>query len=616
MKKCENCGRDIGMLEEDHVFQGHVVCSTCKEKLAGCTGVCLRDYQKDCVRDTLRTLEESTSALLWLATGLGKTVVAASIIKNRQHLGRTMFVAHRQELVEQAAKALFEETGSCPAIEQGSQKSSEHSFKAPVVVASVQSLVAKGGGRPRYTKFQPSEFGTIVFDEAHHSPAKSWLIVRKHFLSNPKCRLVGLTATPGRSDKRNLGKLFDKVAAQMDIIEAISQGWLVPVRQSLVQVKNLDYSHVPLVGSDFSEPELNELMSKSAAVHSVVTPVLDRCGDRKTLIFAAGVEHAHALAEQINYYKPGACAVVHGRTPPEKRREIMQSFREGRFQFLSQCAIATEGFDVPDISLIVMARITLSRTFYLQALGRGTRPLPGVVGNENTPDGRRQAITNSRKPFMEVMDFKGNVGRHQPICSIEAIAGDDFSPDEIMAALTHARNSGPFDVAECLQAGKRDAAALAITKPNVSYDLVNVPFGDASAIGDGVSGMQVDVSKKMALAGTAGEGVFRVVGPDCDGRGQPIDHRFLVFRGSRCRKDIAPSAKQQISTARSDLIAKGVLAEQNNHLVFVNDHVFDSPSGAAKMLLGREASGWDEWKNDRGESLNKLRGGPAYRRTS
>ena len=637
LEKCENCSRDIGMLETAHLFQQHVVCAECNESLAGSgSAFRLRDYQEAAVENTIRDLEDHSSVLLWLATGLGKTAIAAKIIKRRQHLGRTLFVAHRQELVEQAAKALWEETRSYPAMEQGSQESREHSFKSPVVVASVQSLLARRRGKPRHTKFRPAEFGTIVFDEAHHSAAKSWLIVRNYFLSNPACRLIGLTATPERGDKRNLGKIFDKVSARMEIIDAISQGWLVPVRQSLVRVKNLDYSSIPLAMNDFSEQHLNELMSESGAVHSIVTPILERCGDRKTLIFAAGVEHAHALAEQINYSKPGSCAVVHGKTPPEERREIMSGFREGRFQFLSQCAIATEGFDVPDISLIVMARITLSRAFYLQALGRGTRPLSGVVDSENTPDDRRRAIRESRKPFVEVMDFKGNVGRHQPICSVEALAGDDFSPEEIMAALSHVKAEGASDVVGCLRDGRLNAAARAKVKPEVDYELQDIPFGGASAASklssgvheDGEAGMGPPSAAALPTAGStiaasaaqrgslpAARNVFSLAGPECSGRGQPTAGGFLVFRGSKCRKYIAPSAEQQMAPVRERLIASGVLAEQGNQLLFLKDHLFKSPSGAAKLLLGREASGWDEWKSDSGASLNELRGGPAYRRT-
>jgi superfamily II DNA or RNA helicase len=344
----------------------------------------------------------------------------------------------------------------------GQDRSNEEGYlydKAHVVVSSVQTMSRPG----RHQRFRPEEFGLVIFDEAHHATAESYLKVLGHFRGNPDLKWMGVTATPDRTDEEELGKVFETVAFEYGIKEAIHDGWLVPIEQQLVWVEGLDFSACRTTAGDLNQGDLAKIMEMEKALHGVVAPTMDIAGDRKTLVFTASVAQAERGAEIANRHRPGCAEWISGETFIDDRREILRRYANQDFQFLFNCAIALEGFDDPGIQVVAMARPTKSRSLYSQAIGRGTRPLPDLVDGIESPDGRRQAIAGSYKPNMLVLDFVGNSGRHKLIHATDVL-GCEYDDDELEAALfeiqERSKQGEPTNVEEAfsMAAQRREAA--------------------------------------------------------------------------------------------------------------------------------------------------------------
>lgn len=390
----------------------------------------LRHYQRDAIDAVLSAWTREQSSLLVMATGTGKTVTAASIIGKRMGIaGRAMVVAHREELVEQAAATIRRMARCDVAVEMASRRSIEDGFsRCPVVVASVQTLTAKRGTRHRFERFKPSDFGTVWFDEAHHATASTWSKVWNWFRTNERCRLLGTTATPDRADERALGTIFGAVAMQYGMLEGIRDGWLVPVKQSVVHVSGLDFSSVRTTAGELNGSDLAALMEYEQTLHRMVGPTIEIAGDRRTLLFCTTVEHSKRVAEIINRHRAGSAACIHAGTDRDERRNILRDFGAGKLQFLANVGITTEGWDDPatdgrGVQVVAMLRPTKSRSLYCQMAGRGTRPLPRCVDHLDSADERRSAIAQSAKPAVLLLDFMGNCGRHRLVHAGDVLGG-------------------------------------------------------------------------------------------------------------------------------------------------------------------------------------------------
>ena len=188
-----------------------------------------RPHQEEAVTTTLQKLQEHGSSLIVMPTGTGKTFVFSEMI--RRTPGRAMVVAHREELIEQAARTIERVTGERPSIEMAEQKSRENLgfglFANNSVVASVQTLNAKRGRNYRMDKFNPNDFSLLIIDEAHHAVANTYQRVIKHFQKNTDLMVCGVSATPDRQDKLALGQVFNSVGYQYEIFQAIQDGWLL-----------------------------------------------------------------------------------------------------------------------------------------------------------------------------------------------------------------------------------------------------------------------------------------------------------------------------------------------------------------------------------------------------
>jgi len=297
----------------------------------------------------------------------------------------------------------------------------------------------------------------ILVHNCHHSPARSYKRVIDYYRKNPNLRVLGVTATPDRKDEKALGRIFDAVAYEYQICDAIRDGWLVPIRQRFLRVESLDLSGVRTASDgDLADEQLASVMEAEKTCIGVVNPTYEIAAGRKTLVFASSVRHAEMMAEMFNGHRPGCAAFVCGTTGTQERQEIIEAFRAGRIQFLCNCGIATEGFDVPDIQVISMARPTKSRALYAQCIGRGTRPLAGIVDALSDDSARREAIAASEKPFLEVIDPVGNSGKHKLICTADVLGGR--MQDEVVARATRKVKElqGAFDIMDELQKAERE----------------------------------------------------------------------------------------------------------------------------------------------------------------
>ena len=389
----------------------------------------LRPYQTGAIEAIRKQLAIHPSTLAVLATGLGKTVVFAFVAGEWPANDRVLVLAHRDELITQAAGKLECAVGAHDVgIEKGFTQVDENVFSTPrVVVSSVQTMC-----RPkRQQKFKPKDFGLIITDEAHHATAASYRSIYEYFLSgNPGIKHLGVTATPTRADEAALGQVYASVAVDYGIEQAIEDGWLVPVRQRACKVDGLDFSRVKVFAGDFSEGELDRILSEEKTLHATAGPIVRTVGNTHapTLVFCASVNHAHLMAAVIDRYTgvAGSAIALDGTTDIEERRKAVANFKAGRVQYLCNCGLFLEGFDAPNTAVVAMVRPTKSLALYTQCLGRGTRPLEGIV--DRWPEDwqlheRKASIANSAKPYMTVLDFVGNSGAHKIITAADVLGG-------------------------------------------------------------------------------------------------------------------------------------------------------------------------------------------------
>ena len=380
----------------------------------------LRSYQIEALTAIKAHLVDNNSTLLEMATGLGKTIIFASLAD--EWPGRVLVVAHRDELIRQAADKVEQITGHTVSIEMGRASASDALYGTKVTVASVQTLARA----KRRERFHPDHFSLIVIDEGHHATAITYREVMEYFASAKK---LLVTATPKRADQVALEHVCDTVAYSYGIEPAINDGWLVPVQQVVVKVEGLDFSKARTVAEDFNAGDLEKIMIEEKPLHAMVSSAVEIVGNRQCLWFCVSVDHAKKVAEILRRYTSDEnVAFLSGNTPKDERHWTVEQYKKGKIQHLANCALFLEGFDAPTTSCIVMGRPTKSLGLYMQILGRGTRPLPGIVDGIETPEQRRTAIAMSLKKDMLVVDYSGNAGKHKIVQATDVLGGAHEPP--------------------------------------------------------------------------------------------------------------------------------------------------------------------------------------------
>ena len=322
----------------------------------------LRDYQQEAI-DNLKKMREDgkTIALLYHATGVGKTITAATDAKAVG--GRTLFLVNALKLASQA-KETFAKVW--PEATLGEYTGSQKDMTQTVIFATVQSISKD------LEKFSPTDFDYLIVDECHHAAANTYQKIFTYF--HPKF-ILGLTATPERSDGEDMLELFQNVAHKMDLKTAVERGVLVPIR--CIRVKtNIDLTDVRINGIKYNSQDLESKLFIPERNQLIVDTYLKYINGKKTVIFCASVDHAAEIAKLLRDSGVKAEAVS-GRDRVEAREKILKDYETGSTNVLCACDLLNEGWDSPHTTVLFMARPTMSKTIYLQQLGRGTRRCPG-----------------------------------------------------------------------------------------------------------------------------------------------------------------------------------------------------------------------------------------------
>lgn len=321
----------------------------------------LRPYQREAVAASITRLREDRSTLIVMPTGTGKTCVFVAIAGYAR--GRVLVLAHRDELVGQAADRFEGQLGVAPAVE----KAEEHGDRAAhFVVGSVQTMQGR-----RLESWPSGHFSLIVVDEAHHAVAASYRAILDHFEG---AKVIGVTATPDRQDARAMGDVFDSVAYSYELPDAVRDGWLVRPLLARVVLEQVDLAKIRVSsGADYSAEQLEGQIGADDVLDAVARSFLEYAEGRQILAYTPGVDSAHRLAAACCELRAGMARAIDGSTPTELRRAILRSHEGGEFQALVNCQVLTEGYDSPGLGCIAVVRPTRSRALYAQMLGRGLR---------------------------------------------------------------------------------------------------------------------------------------------------------------------------------------------------------------------------------------------------
>lgn len=303
-----------------------------------------------------------------MPTGTGKTIVFAGVAEDQVRAGeRVLIMAHRGELLDQASDKIYRTTGLRSAVEKADESCLDSWYR--IVVGSVQSLQRQA----RLDKFPEDYFGTIIIDEAHHAITDGYQRVLQHF---PGAHILGVTATPDRGDMRNLGEVFDSLAYEYKLTQAIADGYLCRIMAQTIPLQ-LDISSVQMSGGDFAVQGLGTALDPY--LEQIAAEMEKACSGRKTVVFLPLVKTSQKFRDILNAHGFRA-AEVNGESPD--RHEVLQDFDAGKYNVLCNSMLLTEGWDCPSVDCVIVLRPTKVRSLYSQMIGRGTRLSPDTGKQE------------------------------------------------------------------------------------------------------------------------------------------------------------------------------------------------------------------------------------------
>lgn len=385
----------------------------------------LRPYQQAAKAAVLDEWDRGVDkTLLVLPTGTGKTIVFSAVTEEAvRRGGRVLILAHRGELLEQAADKLHKVTGLLSALEKAESSCLGSWYR--VAVGSVQSLQ-----RPsRLDRFAPDFFSNIIIDEAHHCLSDGYQRVLEHFSA---AKVLGVTATPDRGDMRNLGQYFETLAYEYTLPQAIRDGYLSPIKALTVPLR-LDLSSVGVQNGDFKAGDLGTALDPY--LEAIADEMLKNCADRKTVVFLPLVKTSKKFRDILNA-KGFRAAEVNGES--DDRAEILRDFEAGKYNVLCNSMLLTEGWDCPSVDCVIVLRPTKVRSLYSQMVGRGTRLFPG-------------------KDHLLLLDFLWHTERHE-LCHPAALVAE--SPDVAKKITENIEVAGAaVDIMEAEEQAESDVVA-------------------------------------------------------------------------------------------------------------------------------------------------------------
>lgn len=324
----------------------------------------LRPYQKEAKAAIFEEWDKGVKkTLIVLPTGCGKTIVFAKVSEDCVRLGdRVLIMAHRGELLDQAADKIGKATGLACATEKAEQSCLGSWFR--ITVGSVQTLMRE----KRLNQFPSDYFNTIIIDEAHHCLSDSYQRVLEHFSD---AHILGVTATPDRGDMRNLGECFESLAYEYTLPKAIKEGYLSPIK-ALTLPLQLDLSGVTVQSGDFKAGDVATALDPY--LYQIADEMVQHCAERKTVVFLPLVKTSQKFRDILTE-KGFKAAEVNGES--RDRAEVLAAFDRGDYNVLCNSMLLTEGWDCPSVDCIVVLRPTKIRSLYSQMVGRGTRLHPG-----------------------------------------------------------------------------------------------------------------------------------------------------------------------------------------------------------------------------------------------
>ena len=324
----------------------------------------LRPYQREAMDAVLGQWTSGVQkTLLVLPTGCGKTIVFSKITEEMVRQGnRVLILAHRGELLTQAADKLETASGLKCAVEKAEESCLGSWYR--VTVGSVQTLMRE----KRLSQFPADYFGSIVVDEAHHCLSDSYQRVLAYF---DQAKVLGVTATPDRGDMKNLGSYFESLAYEYTLPQAVREGYLSPIKALTIPLQ-LDLSGVSVSAGDFKAGDLGTALDPY--LEGIAAEMEKHCKDRKTVVFLPLVKTSQKFRDILNAHGFRAAEVNGG---SEDREQVLADFAEGKYNVLCNSMLLTEGWDCPSVDCVVVLRPTKVRSLYCQMVGRGTRLFPG-----------------------------------------------------------------------------------------------------------------------------------------------------------------------------------------------------------------------------------------------
>ncbi|MDD6489285.1 MAG: DEAD/DEAH box helicase [Clostridia bacterium] len=386
----------------------------------------LRPYQEEARSAVFDQWEQGfKKTLVVLPTGCGKTIVFAKITEDCVRKGqRVLILAHRGELLDQAADKLYKSTGLKSSVEKAENSCLNSWYR--VVVGSVQTLMRE----KRLAHFSTDYFDTIIIDEAHHCISDSYQKILNHF---DNAKVLGVTATPDRGDMKNLGSVFESLAYEYTLPRAIKEGYLSPIKAITIPLK-LDLTGVSTQAGDFKASDIDTALDPY--LYQIADEMLNYCKDRKTVVFLPLVKTSQKFRNILNS-KGFKAAEVNGESPD--RAEILKDFDEGKYNVLCNSMLLTEGWDCPSVDCVIVLRPTKVRGLYCQMVGRGTRLCEG-------------------KTELLLLDFLWHTERHE-LCRPAHLICEN---EEVAKKMTEqlAEQAGcPIDIEEAEQKASEDVIA-------------------------------------------------------------------------------------------------------------------------------------------------------------